>query len=138
MGKINWVRVLLGGLLAGVILNIFDWVVNGMVLKHQWEAAMQALGRPMPKSAMAVFVVCDFILGIGAIWIYALARPRLGPGPKTALLIGLGYWVLISAVSTAATGAMGLFPCRLLIIGTVAGLVAILVASVAGALVYKE
>jgi len=92
----------------------------------------------MPKSAIAVFVVCDFILGIGAIWIYALGRPRLGPGPKTALLIGLGYWVLISAVPTVATGAMGLFPCRLLIIGTVVGLVAILLALVAGAWVYKE
>ena len=92
----------------------------------------------MPKHAMVVFIVCDFILGIGAIWLYALGRPRLGPGAKTALLIGLGYWVLISLVSTAAMGAMGLFPCRLLAIGTIVSLVAILLATVAGAAVYKE
>ena len=28
MGKINWVRVLLGGLLAGFIINIFEYVTN--------------------------------------------------------------------------------------------------------------
>jgi hypothetical protein len=82
--------------------------------------------------------VCDLLWGIGLIWVYALGRPRWGPGVKTALLIGLGYWVFLSAVPTVATGAMGLFPCQLLTISTIATLVAVLLASVAGAWAYKE
>ncbi|MBI2073795.1 MAG: magnesium transporter, partial [Gemmatimonadetes bacterium] len=44
MGKINWGRVIAGGLLAGVVLNVFDFVVNGWLLSDQWTAAMTALG----------------------------------------------------------------------------------------------
>src|SRR6266446_3714944 len=33
MGKINLARVILGGLLAGLILNIFEYVLNGVVLE---------------------------------------------------------------------------------------------------------
>jgi hypothetical protein len=31
MGKINLARVFLGGLLAGLIINIFEYVLNGVV-----------------------------------------------------------------------------------------------------------
>jgi hypothetical protein len=32
--------------------------------------------------------------GIVAVWLYAVAHPRFGPGPRTALIIGLAYWVI--------------------------------------------
>ena len=32
MGKINWVWVLLGGMVAGVIINIFEYLLNGVIL----------------------------------------------------------------------------------------------------------
>jgi len=51
MGKINWSRVLLGGLLAGVIINVFEFVANGVFLAADWEAMMKALGRStVPQS----------------------------------------------------------------------------------------
>ena len=33
MGKINWARVLLGGLVAGFIINIFEYVTNGVAAR---------------------------------------------------------------------------------------------------------
>ena len=42
MGKINWNRVILGGLVAGVIINIFEYVVNGV------DRARQTGGRQRP------------------------------------------------------------------------------------------
>lgn len=57
MGKINLARVLLGGLLAGVVVNIFEFVTNGVVLASQWEASMKALGHQMPGKAPIAFVV---------------------------------------------------------------------------------
>jgi len=45
MGKINWARVLLGGLLAGFIINIFEYVTNGVVLAANWDAAMTWIRR---------------------------------------------------------------------------------------------
>ncbi len=138
MGKINWGRVILGGLLAGLVINIFEYVVNGVVLAADWEAAMKALGHQMSNSAIAVFVVWGFLAGIAAIWLYAAARPRFGPGPKTAALTGVGYWVVGYALPNFGLAPLGLFPPRLLVIGTIVGLVEIIVASEIGAWIYKE
>src|SRR5213592_1582132 len=81
VGKINWGRVILGGLLAGLVLNVVDFVYYGMVMKQDMAAAMQALGKPpIPDSMIWVFVVWDFVMGIGLVWLYAAIRPRFGPG----------------------------------------------------------
>ena len=138
MGKLNWGRVVMGGLLAGVVLNVWDMVVNGMFLKNDWNAAMQALGKGEMSGAMIVwFVVCDFITGVFLIWLYAAIRPRYGAGPKTAVCAGLGAWVLMLAFQIAYAG-MGLFPNRLLVISTIAALIGVPLSALAGAWLYKE
>ena len=73
MGKINWNRVLLGGLLAGLVLNIIDFVINSFVLLERWTAAMRALGKPgtMNASQGVAFILLDFLLGIFMLWLYA-------------------------------------------------------------------
>jgi len=138
MGKINWSRVFLGGLLAGLIINIFEYVTNGVVLAADWDAAMKALGRQMSMSAVGAFIVGGFIGGIAAIWLYAAARPRFGAGPKTAAITGFVYWVVGYALPTLGEIPLGLFPTRLLIITIIVGLVEIVVGSIAGAWLYKE
>jgi len=82
MRTINWGRVLLGGLLAGIVVNVFEYVTNGVVLASDWNAVMQNLGRQMPKSAVVIFVLMGFLVGITAVWLYAAARPRYGAGPR--------------------------------------------------------
>ena len=57
MGKINWTRVILGGLVAGVIINISEFLLNGVVLAKDMEAAMRALGRQMGAGQLAMFRV---------------------------------------------------------------------------------
>ena len=138
MGKINWGRVFLGGLLAGVVINSFEFVISGILLAPKWEAAMKALGRQMPSGAIGIFLAYGFLTGIAAIWLYAVARPRFGPGPKTAALTGIGYWVIGYALPAVGWGVTGLFPAGLIATSTLAGLLEIVVASVIGAWFYKE
>lgn len=138
MGKINMGRVFLGGLLAGVIVNIVEYVVNGVVFASEWQANMKALGRAMPANAVIAYVIWGFLLGIGAIWLYAVARPRFGPGPKTAALTGFGYWIFAYALPNFGFSASGLFPSRIMVITTLVGLVELILASVCGAWLYKE
>ena len=38
--KINWTRVILGGLLAGLIVNVCEYIVNSLILGSEWAAAM--------------------------------------------------------------------------------------------------
>jgi len=138
MNKINWTRVLLGGLLAGLIINAFEFVTNGVVLASRWETAMKALGLSMSGSALIAFTILGFLSGITAVLLYATARPRLGPGAKTAVLTGFVFWIIGYALPSFGFSAMGFLPKRLLLIGTIAGLVEVILASVAGAWLYKE
>jgi hypothetical protein len=139
MGKINMGRVILGGLLAGLIINIGESVLNGMLLAKDLEAVMTDLHKPpITGSAIAVFVVLGFVLGIIIVWIYAAIRPRFGPGPKTAVCAGLTAWALAYLYAAVGQAPIGLFPTRVLVIGTVWGLVELAIAAVAGAWLYKE
>ena len=42
MGKIDLKRVIVGGLLAGLVLNVADWLLYGMYLAPDFDAALLA------------------------------------------------------------------------------------------------
>ena len=139
MGKINMGRVILGGLLAGVVLNIGEFLINEPILGEQWKGAMEALNLPpVGGGAIAWFVVMSFVLGIAIVWIYAAMRPRFGAGPKTAIIVGLTVWFLVWVWSFGGTMVFGLYPTNLVLITLVWGLFEVPIASVAGAWLYKE
>jgi hypothetical protein len=140
MGKINWGRVVLGGLLAGVVLNIVDWLTYGVWLKPDMEAAMTALGKQAGAmdSAIPLWIALDFVSGIGLLWVYAAIRPRFGPGVKTALIAGLAVWFFVGLLHAIGESPMGFMPQRLIMMGTCVALIALPVATTVGAYVYKE
>ena len=140
MAHTNRGRVILGGLLAGLIINVVEFVTNGLVLQGAWEAAMRSLGRPDGISATAVgtFNVSGFALGFAAVWLYAAMRPRYGAGPGTAARAGLATWFLAIFLPNLGNLPLGLFPARLLMISTAVALIEIVIATMAGACIYKE
>src|SRR5260370_38569273 len=95
MGKLHPPKVLIGGLIAGVVLNIIGYVLYGVVLKAQMAAAMQALGKPpIAGTTILWFVFLDFVVGVFLVWLYAAIRPRYGAGPATAGQAGVRARVL--------------------------------------------
>ncbi|MFQ5778566.1 MAG: hypothetical protein ACE5IP_11235 [Terriglobia bacterium] len=139
MGKINLGRVILGGLLAGVVINISEFILNAVVLMRDMEEALKALNlSPVGGGAIGIFVVQGFVMGIVTVWLYAAIRPRFGPGPRTALLAGLVVWFLTPVLASVGFLVMGFFPAKPVAIGIVWTLAELLLASVAGAWLYKE
>ena len=140
MGKINWGRVVLGGLLAGAVLNIVDFVFFGVTMKQDIAAAMQALGKQpgAMDSLVPWFVLLDFVTGIGVLWVYAAIRPRFGAGAKTAVIAGVAVWFFVGLLHALGEGPMGLFPQNVYTVGTIVALVQYAVAGAVGAYVYKE
>src|SRR5262249_8994109 len=55
--RIKWACVLLGGLIAGIIINVFEIFWSGFVLRERWLAAMQAINHPLPAAAMWIFAL---------------------------------------------------------------------------------
>ena len=139
MAKINMGRVILGGLLAGVVINIGEFVLNMAILQKQWDEALKALNRPpFAGEVVAFFVLLAFALGILAVWMYAAIRPRFGAGPLTAICAGLIVWALASLYPTGGALPMGLFPRHLLLFTVLWELFELPIATLAGAWVYKE
>ncbi len=119
--KINFGRVLLGGLLTGLILNIGEWLLNDKVLATEMHALFRKCGVPLPGTTFIVIaVVITFVLGIVIVAGYAAIRPRFGPGPKTA------------------NAALGFTPTNVLMILLGWEVVEFLLATLAGAWLYRE
>jgi hypothetical protein len=140
MGKINLGRVILGGLVAGIVIDLFEGVLNGVILDKQWADAMTALGKSSTLSIkqLIAFNVWGLAVGILMIWLYAAMRPRLGAGAKTAILAGLMMWATAYALGSAASIFLHLVPLGLMAIGLAVGLVETIIAGVVGASLYRE
>jgi hypothetical protein len=140
MGRINIGRVILGGIIAGIVGDILGFLVDGVMLAPQWAAGMSALGRTEFSVGQNVaFNIIGLVYGILMVWLYAAIRPRYGAGPKTAVLAGLAVWVAGVLLPNAGfMWAAGLFPTNLTVMTTAAAIVEFVVAALAGAALYKE
>jgi hypothetical protein len=138
MGRINPKGVIVGGLVAGLVLNVIDYLAWGVWLAPDFAAALQGAGKPPADSLIPLWVLLDFVYGIALVQLYAAIRPRFGPGPGTAVKAGLFIWVLVGLLHAIGEAPLGLLPMRLYVLGTAVSLVAFLIAAVAGARFYRE
>jgi len=138
MGKISWGRVVVGGMVAGVVLNVVDFIVYGKLLAQDYNAALQALGKGPTDNLIPLFIVLDFVYGIGLIWVYAAIRPRFNPGAKTAVIAGVAVWFFVFFLHELGEAPLGILPQRLYTIGTIVGLIQYAVAGAVGAYLYRE
>lgn len=137
--KINMGRVVLGGLLAGLIINVGEFVLNDFILGAQMKTWMAAHNFADPGgSFIACAVGLTFVMGIVIVLTYALIRPRLGPGVKTAIVAGLLMWFGVCVYSGSINGM--LFGVSTNVIALAVGwcLIEYLLAAIAGAWLYKE
>ena len=139
MGKINFGRVLIGGLVAGVILNIGEWVLNGMVLAKDMKDFFQKCGLPEPgTNFLIIAVTITLVLGIVLVLGYAAIRPRFGAGPRTAIIAALIAWFGIYLYQNLIGFGLGIVPAKPMLIALAWGLVEYILATLAGAALYQE
>jgi hypothetical protein len=140
MGKINMGRVIIAGIVAGLVADVLGYLVDGVLLAPQWAEGMKALGQANFSSNQWIwFNLLGLVNGIALIWIYAAIRPRFGAGAKTAVCAGLAVWVvgmLLPNLGFMWVG--GLFSHRLTVMTTLGGVVEIVVGAIAGGALYQE
>lgn len=139
MGRINGRRVLLGGLLAGLVSNVSGITLAHFVLREDLMALMRAAGiSSFPAHVGVQHITTRLAIGIAVVWLYAAIRPRFGPGPKTAVYAGLIGWFFAQPISALALSTWGIIPTRVLVVATLWGLFEMTLVALAGAWVYKE
>jgi hypothetical protein len=138
---INVSKVVVGGLVAGVVANVCDTVWGFTVMQPDMVDMAKKFGTSpdamMSMSGMLPWIMADFVIGLVIVWNYAAIRPRFGPGPKTALVAALPPYTAVTAVLYGFT-SMGMMTSNAFAKGTLTSLVSVMLASLAGAFLYKE
>ena len=94
MTRVNWGRAVVGGLIAGGVILAIEAIFHANIKGADWWF-FRALGSPIQEARGILLYIGRYTLvGITAVWLYTAVRPRFGPGPKTAILTGVAYWVI--------------------------------------------
>ena len=153
MVKINWSRVILGGFIWVVVFNVL-WLSSWhFFLRSEWFSAIAALGRTFPETpgGLVLWFALTYVGGTFAIWLYAVVSRALagtaprngilvthGPGARTAAGVGVLLWPFTGAGPTLWYAHILGLPTDLVTSTGAVGIVADVVATVAGARLYIE
>ena len=141
MSKINLSRVILGGVVAGLVIDLCEGILNGVILKQQWADVFTALRKTsdtMSVKQIIAFNLWGIAAGIITVWLYAGLRPRYGAGPRTAILAGLTVWALAFGLATAVPVFFHLYPVGLGLTSVALEAIEMILAGLAGGALYKE
>ena len=142
MTKINFGRLIIGGLIASILLFLSDGYLHEQVFKQYWEYLYQGLGATPPTTPHSMALVYFFIFELGraflAIFIYALMRPFHGAGPKTAIFAAIAAWLAFSVTGPAEFIPLGFYGRRLWVMVAAAQFVTSIVANLIAAWIYRD
>lgn len=136
---INWRRWLLSGIVAGVVINVSGILLAHFVLGPEYtERFFDKLGHQPTPADMFLHLGMRTGFGLLAMFIYVGMRPRFGPGPKTAVVAGLVVYAGTYLVLTKALVDFDILVGWWTWACLAWGLAEIVLATLAGAFVYRE
>jgi hypothetical protein len=134
----NYAKIALGGLVAAVVCFIGDSIVHGVLLQSTWMEIANTLHLPRGDAGYAYFSLYDLAKGVASILLYAMIRPRFGPGPRTALIAGLLTWALVLPIPLCGMIPIHFFGRKFALLWSIYGLFPIVIGAVAGSWFYRE
>ena len=141
MARINWGRLILGGLIAAIMMFFADGFIHERLVRTDWSAVYAGLGAAEPTphgSSMVYFALFELGRGLISMLFYATMRTHFGPVPKTAVLAGIASWIAFSLTGPAQFIPLGFFSTALWVKVGAAHLVTSIVSTIAGAAMYKD
>jgi hypothetical protein len=138
--KLNQARIWLGGIAGGVVWSV--WSIFIGLRQAPLYAAMQRQGLFLKESRYPGFywqwIVLLFVMSVLLAYLYAWSRATAGPGPKTALKIGMLVGFCAGVPGNFAQAAWSPVP-RILPLGWMLDVwVGAILASVVAGFLYKE
>jgi hypothetical protein len=141
VSAINAPRVILGGLAAGLVMNVLDVTTGLTLLADDMNANAQRLNLDQAvlnsTATMVTWIVIDFLYGLLVVFTYAGFRPRFGPGPRTAIIAGVTIYAGITVI-LAGFLSVGMFMQGPFIKQAAISLGVVIIASLVGGAIYKE
>lgn len=109
-------RVLIVGLLAGLLLNVLGWLGNNFLLRSMWQEVGASLAEVEWRHSAwrdVLSLAPDFLYGIAIAWLFVRLRPWYGSLWPASLASGL-FVSLVGGVTTYfAVANSGFIPWKL-------------------------
>lgn len=141
MAKVGVRRVVLGTLAGGVVWGIWSSIISLVFLmpKYQFAQAHQLLlARPRYPLFLVYWFATLFLLTYILTWVYVSARTTLGPGPVTAVRVGILMGFVMSFPLSLSLATWATFS-RMIVLGWMLDLwVGSILATLVSAWLYKE
>ena len=140
---INTKKVIVAGLAAGVVMNILDFVTQMMFADRMtadlntFQAGLGDSMGTMSTNVLVGYIIMDLVIGMLLAYTYAAIRPRFGPGPKTAVIVALMFWIFGTIIASNYL-VMGMMSSGLWLTFGLVYLVCLVVASLVAGALYKE
>ena len=141
MSRVNWIRLIIGGVIASVILFLTDGFFHERVVVADWMAVFAALGARPPTETpinLLYFAIYEVGRGFLAMILYVLMRSYRKPGPKTAVVAGIIVWLAFSVTGPAQFIPLGFFSHALWLKVGAFHLITSITATIAGAAIYRD
>lgn len=141
MPRTNWLRMIIGILIATIIMFFSDGFFHERVVDADWKAVFAALGTEPPVETprnLLYFFIFELGRGILAMSLYVMLRVCWKPGPAAAALAGIVMWIAFSVTGPAQFIPLGFFSHALWLKVGAFHLVTSIIATIAGAAIYKE
>ena len=133
-------KLVAGGALAAIVMNICDYVSNNFILAADWErvARLRNVDMDVMSSvpATATYVAINTLFGFLVVLTYAAIRSRFGKGAATACVAAFIVFVSQALAMAALAGAF--VPWEVFVRSQALMLVSILAGALSGAWIYSE
>ncbi len=140
MAGINIGKMVVGGIVAGLVINIGQTIIHVFLFADQSAALMESMGLASEPTGgqIGMYWLIGFIVGMATIKIYVGFRPRFGAGVGTAIKAGVVAFTLAELVPALGNSASGLLSFGGYLPFMIGTLVLVVGGGVAGAAVYTE
>ena len=135
-GSIRWKRVLVGGVLAGILCVVLGFVLGHVLLRETTDRLIRASAPP--RWAPAAIVSLRLALGVVFVFAYAAMRPRFGAGARTAVIAALTLWAVGHVPHALLLGLAGRLTAGEALLTVAWGAMENVVCTLAGAWLYRE
>lgn len=143
MKKINYWRILISGIVGGIVFMVMEFFVESLILGGIWgirehDIFKEAFGHINTGGwYQVVNIAILFVEFILIMWVYAALRPRFATTLKTALITALLFYVMFLLFAVNLVN-LGILPIKVMAVSLGANLIELPFAVFVGASVYPE
>ena len=121
---------------VGVVMNVFDFVVQGMILQNAVYSKIPLLNQNLPIKWL---IIADFVAALVLVWVYVRVSGSFGAGVNGGAQFGFYAGVLVNFPTWIICSlTMNGFPYYLAWVSTVVGIIWCIIAGAVTGALYKK